>query len=112
MATFLNQLAVLLRAIWTAIVTVGRTAAEHFSEWLVMVYGWLKAYGDGVISWLLTMANNHMPSPAYSTFEGVLKQINFFIPLSETIALASVLLALWVMVYLYRVVKSWLWGTS
>jgi hypothetical protein len=98
-----------------------RWLAERITEALKVVWDnvealwstiWsaVRALGDTLLGAFITAAQGMMPDVAatWSANSGLVAQINHVFPLSETLALASVLFGLWVLVFGYKLVKSWL----
>lgn len=77
-------------------------------DWVVYAFQLLRGWGDTAIHSLLGWAAVAFPAVDWASIKGYTDQVNFFFPLSETIALAVTYLGLWIGVWLYRTIKSWI----
>lgn len=77
---------------------------------LTTLFAAVKTVGDAIIAGLLSGIGALLPNAGaqLASVGTLLGQINHFFPLSETVALAATLGALWVLVWGYKVVKSWI----
>ncbi len=98
-----------------------RWLAERMREAADWLYGKLvelwdqiwtvvRSLGDTLLEALISAASSMFPDVAagWSLHSGIIAQANYFFPLSETLALATVLFGLWVLVLGYKLVKSWI----
>jgi hypothetical protein len=72
---------------------------------------WCRQTGIDLVNDVLTFAQEYLPSLEY--FEPVMDyaaQINYFVPLSETILMATAYFSLWAFITGYRWLKSWIPG--
>jgi len=74
------------------------------------IWSVIRSLGDTLLEALITAAGSAFPDVAsgWTLHSGVIAQMNYFFPLSETLALATGLFGLWVLVLGYKLVKSWI----
>lgn len=79
--------------------------------WLVQAtFAMLRGVGDQALAGVKTMLLSAMPNYASHWSVLQLDRANVFLPVSETVALLGVFVALAISVWAYRAVKSWIWS--
>jgi len=68
----------------------------------------LRAFGDALIGGLVDLLASVVPAVDAPTINGWLNAGNYFLPISEGAAILVGLFGLWVAVWVYRLVKSWI----
>lgn len=82
--------------------------AADAARWLVLTFVWaMKSLGAVIVSGVLASVSGLFPSLNVSGVQTFLANANYFFPLQEVVGMASLAGVLWVAVWAYRVVKSW-----
>ena len=84
-----------------------RSMVDVILGWLVNLFVYIRAAGDGMVAWVLSQGHSLMPSLNWGAYADRLAQVNYFFPLSECLAFAVLLWAAWGTMKLYRLIKSW-----
>lgn len=108
MTSWLDSIWVLLRMCGEAIWQSAAWLAEKLIDWALLFFESLRVYGDSVLTWICGELSTYIPSPAFGSVAERLDQINYFFPLGEAISYGALLLGLWSVVFVYRVIKSWI----
>lgn len=80
----------------------------HLKEWFFDILAYLRSMGDQLLGTALVQCQSLIPTVNWSSVQDRLDQINYFFPLSECVAYATALFALWSLVMIYRIVKTWI----
>jgi hypothetical protein len=97
-----------VQATWDWISKLAKQIADEIHDLIILLLGQIRAFGDLAIARLLDALQGMFPTVDWSGARSVLDSINFFFPLSETISYVTILLSLWLLVWLYRLIKSWI----
>lgn len=91
-------------------------AVASYWDWVVkpllsvVKYVWdaIRSVGDSLINYLCSALASAFPTVNWTPFNGMLANINSFFPLAELITYSLTLLSVYLLVVLYRMVKSWI----
>lgn len=81
---------------------------NHLTEWLFGIFGYIRGLGDSMIGSLISEMDARIPYLDVAFIQAELDKVNYFFPLSECLVYAAALFGLWVSVFAYRLVKSWI----
>lgn len=93
MGELLNKLLQLVREYFVALVL----------KWIVLVR-WV---GEAMFAGVLNTFQAVMPSANWEAYRTYFEYANYWFPVSETLGYCMLLFTLWVVVFAYRLVKSW-----
>lgn len=93
--------------------------ASIWQNWFSVLVLWLKsfimdflaamrAFGDVVLESSCEGIVELFPALDLTAATGLLDKINYFFPLSEAVTLCTVVFTVWISVWLYKAVKSWI----
>ena len=77
-------------------------------DWVIKQFNAIRTLGDWAITQLLAGLSHLFPTVSWTSVQSYMDQLNYVFPLSEAVVMGSALLALWIGVWLYKAVKSWI----
>ena len=72
------------------------------------IWDQIRAFGDWMFGQMLTAAEGLFPTVNWSGVQDWLDKINYVFPLSEFLVMFTAWFAIWLGVFVYRAVKSWI----
>lgn len=75
---------------------------------LVWFFNAVSAFGSNILNTLLSGAAPFVSPSALHQMDSVLRSVNFFFPLTESVGFATSLFGVWLVCLTYRAVKSWI----
>ena len=93
---------------WDWISKLATQIAGKIGEFVLWLFAALREFGELAIGGVLNGLSSKFPTVPWDSVRGTLDGVNYFFPLTETISFATMLLTLWLLIFLYRLVKSWI----
>lgn len=82
--------------------------ADNITGYISAFFDLIRAFGSSAISSVKTVAASAIPGFSSVSTDLYLAKMEVFFPVSETVGFLTIYMGLWVGVWGYRMVKSWI----